>query len=677
MALKFEGFVRPNDKLENGRPANEGKLDRLIAQTYSYLYTYLERDEATRIWFAGQRIVDLQERIVFYAHVVTQIENSLFGEKIDWSALGDFVMYKRQPVDIETFIKDPYYLNKAEDIYPKVLDELKELNNGTYVEAVLTGGIGSAKTTTALYTNAYQLYLLSCMRNPHRTFGLDPASEILLIFQSINARLAKMVDYARFKSMIQDSKYFKEHFPFDKNIESKLVFPGRIEVVPVAGMETATIGQNVIGGLIDELNYMSVVEKSKQSVDKGTYDQAVALYNSIARRRKSRFLEAGKMPGILCLVSSKKYPGQFTDAKVEEAKKDKTIFVYDKRVWDVKPEGTFTKGWFHVFVGDLSRKPRILEPSEEVPDADRLLVVAVPEEFREDFGKDIINSLREIAGVSTLARHPYFLEVDRVSEAFGIHASLFTADVCDFVESRLGILKDAVYRPDLPRFAHIDLAISGDSAGVVVGTVIDFVNMKQLGKSDEIAYMPKFRIDGILEVRPPRNAEILFYKIRDTLVALRDKLGINLRWVTFDSFQSTDSQQLLRQQGFVSGYQSMDIVPCQPYDFLKSAIYDGRVEMPPHEKCQKEILMLERDLKTGKIDHPPAGSKDCADALAGVVYGLTMRREIWGMFGVPLVMIPSSVMGASDKLAEQNEKLKRSQEQAEMPEHERVRLRIA
>ena len=29
-------------------------------------------------------------------------------------------------------------------------------------------------------------------------------------------------------------------------------------------------------------------------------------------------------------------------------------------------------------------------------------------------------------------------------------------------------------------------------------------------------------------------------------------------------------------------------------------------------------------------------SKDCADALAGVVFGLTMRREVWARYGVPI-----------------------------------------
>ena len=75
---------------------------------------------------------------------------------------------------IKEFICSPHYLNKDKEIYPGVLEAAEELNTGRYVEAIMTGGIGSGKTTLALYTNAYQLYLLSCMRSPHKQFGLDP-----------------------------------------------------------------------------------------------------------------------------------------------------------------------------------------------------------------------------------------------------------------------------------------------------------------------------------------------------------------------------------------------------------------------------------------------------------------------------------------------------------------------
>ena len=55
----------------------------------------------------------------------------------------------------------------------------------------------------------------------------------------------------------------------------------------------------------------------------------------------------GKIPGLLCLVSSRRYPGQFTDVKEAEAKKEidmtdkSTIYVYDKKAWEIKPAGTF------------------------------------------------------------------------------------------------------------------------------------------------------------------------------------------------------------------------------------------------------------------------------------------------------------------------------------------------
>ena len=73
-----------------------------------------------------------------------------------------------------------------------------------------------------------------------------------------------------------------------------------------------------------------------------------------------------------------------------------------------------------------------------------------------------------------------------------------------------------------------------------------------------------------------------------------------------------------------------------PYDVTKTAFYDGRVKAPKHEKALSEIVRLERDPQSGLIDHPPNFSKDCADAVAGVVYGLTYRREIWVRHRAPI-----------------------------------------
>jgi hypothetical protein len=176
------------------------------------------------------------------------------------------------PVGIRQFIEDSFFLNKKDTVWPKVLEELEEMNSGAYLEVVLTGSIGSAKTTAALYSQAYQLYLLSTLKNPHREYDLDPSSEIEIIFQSLNESLAKSVDYARFRDMIKGSPYFLQHFPFDRGLESEMRFPNRVIVKPIGGQAAASIGQNVIGGVLDEANFGSIVEKSKLAADGGEVD---------------------------------------------------------------------------------------------------------------------------------------------------------------------------------------------------------------------------------------------------------------------------------------------------------------------------------------------------------------------------------------------------------------------
>src|SRR5690606_2189353 len=82
------------------------------------------------------------------------------------------------------------------------------------------------------------------------------------------------------------------------------------------------------------------------------------------------------------------------------------------------------------------------------------------------------------------------------------------------------------------------------------------------------------------------------------------------------------------------------------YDVTKQAFYDGRVLAPEHPKALRELITLEIDTQKGKIDHPPHGSKDISDSIAGVVFGLTMRREIWSRHRIPLQRIPRSISEA-------------------------------
>ncbi len=555
--------------------------------------------------------------------------------------------WRWEPVGVREFMESEFYLGKKGEVYAKVMEYLEEINTyGKYDEIVLTGGIGSAKTTLAVYSQAYQLYLMSCMPNPHAAFGLDSSSEIKIIFQSLNATLAKGVDYARFKALIEKSPYFREHFMYDQGIESMLKFPFRIEVEPLSGAETGAIGQNVIGGVIDEINFMAVTENSKMAEGGGTYDQATQLYNTIARRRKSRFMVAGgSMPGLLCIVSSKKTPGQFTDKKEEEAKTDPRIFIYDKRVWDIKSEDSFCGDKFAVYIGGESKKPFVYEDEDREPTQDEIdegMVDYIPVEFRKDFNDDITKALRDIAGKSTLAISPFLPDTDAVAGCFGKVESIFKDPEVELMADRPVFIPTRVKNTEHPRWCHIDLGLTSDKAGFVIGHVDKFVDVERGNMKER---WPNIRIDGSLAIRPPNNGEIDFAEIRLIIYKLREA-GLPIRWVSFDSFQSADSMQILRKSGFTVGYVSMD-VKTTPYDITKAALYDSRVQAPHHRHLQRELLRLERNFKSGKIDHPSNGSKDVADAFAGVIYGLSTRREIWGMHNEPLISIPDSLGSAN------------------------------
>jgi len=63
-----------------------------------------------------------------------------------------------------------------------------------------------------------------------------------------------------------------------------------------------------------------------------------------------------------------------------------------------------------------------------------------------------------------------------------------------------------------------------------------------------------------------------------------------------------------------------------PYLTTREAIYQERHRIPNHNLLRTELFDLET-IK-GKIDHPPEGSKDCADALAGSTYTAHLNFDV-------------------------------------------------
>jgi hypothetical protein len=102
-------------------------------------------------------------------------------------------------------------------------------------------------------------------------------------------------------------------------------------------------------------------------------------------------------------------------------------------------------------------------------------------------------------------------------------------------------------------------------------------------------------------------------------------MGCNFRKITYDQYQSVGSIQAFQRMGIESERFSVD-KPMDAYNAFKEAILENRVAIYEYGPFVDEVVRLEfNDLK-GKVDHPPKGSKDVTDAVAGVIFHCTEAR---------------------------------------------------
>ena len=80
--------------------------------------------------------------------------------------------------------------------------------------------------------------------------------------------------------------------------------------------------------------------------------------------------------------------------------------------------------------------------------------------------------------------------------------------------------------------------------------------------------------------------------------------------------------QKFRERGIRAEVLSLDR-DTKGYDALKMALYGGRLKYYRYAPLLKELNDLQKDYKTGKVDHRIDGSKDLVDSLSGCVYSLS------------------------------------------------------
>lgn len=552
--------------------------------------------------------------------------------------------YRELPVGPEEFLDNPYYFHHiAKSMYKLWRKHFIEIYGGSLdvYHIILTGSIGCGKDYFAEVCLAYELYKIGCLKDPHSYFGLAVNSDIVFALVSVTKAQAKNVIFTDFKNMIDSSPWFKDHFRrnMDKNDIIEIKTPkddgefsemGKIIVMYGAPNNTSIIGANVLTAVIDEANFMEVVQKSKRSrgVNK-EFNQAQGLYGNILRRAESRYKEDGKIPGKLILISSRQYPDDFVEKKIRELRGKPGVVIFEHTKYEMTPE-KFSKEKFKVEIGDERFPSRLLE--EGLVPRDGADVIEVPIDFLEAFQLDVDGAVRDIAGRPALSVKNFIGLRDRLYACVKPEVPcLFTGTTTTLADGHT-LLLDKLSTIDLtaPRAIHLDLSTTKDATGFTMTHVCGMHKVDRLieietsdgCKMEKVSeYLPAFRTDLMLQIVPPPNSEILQSAIRSLIYKLRD-LGFNIVVISADKYQSKGMLQTFRENGFNTEELSVDL-SLEPYYNLRNAIYEGRFECYDHPVFLKEMTYLEEDTKRKKIDHPASGpGKDVADSVAGSVQSL-------------------------------------------------------
>lgn len=553
--------------------------------------------------------------------------------EVIYEAVGKEI-YKTNPVDVQVFIKDPYFLGSvydnifklwrglASEIYPAPFCK-------KYDQVVLSCGTRAGKTYFTALVLMYELYLLTCMINPIKMFSVS--SIVFALLSKDNSTAVSQIGGEIYKCLTQ-SPYFKDATR-DKLSFSKLDKDGvRVtdDILVKAGSSISTIiGTNLYAACLDEAN-----AKPANVAAEHLIENRLRLYQEMRDRRESSFSKAPKRTGMLMFTSSPTDEGDVLSEIIDNVKKEDVpgVLIRDNIArWEAREESM--EETFDFFLGSDTKDPCILDETIELKpeEWDRVIKIPAKTDYYTQFRTDPYLAIQNIAGRRTMPEMALFNSVASFEKVFYKEPSLFITDtpkitvgdyldLDDFLRDEYRHYFSNPDRPECFRYIHLDMAYKCDRFGLA-SVYSDLV--KYTSDDGHVIYKRKYFEDFCLGVQSKNRESVDILKVLEFVYSLKER-GYPLKLVTTDNHQGEIARQIIARRGGVrTEYLSMEKSKEQ-YLNMKNIIISEYLEGHRNPTLMRELRGLRESQK--KIEKGKGYTDDMSDSLAGALWSCSQDK---------------------------------------------------
>lgn len=482
----------------------------------------------------------------------------------------------------------------------------------------------------------YSITHFALMRRPSAFLGLNSIAVLYWILASFSLGKSQEVLLDNLYNICEGSEYFQREKTFEgmvrkekefknmdtvnnifwttasKNGVSAIQFSNNLRVKLVSD-PGQILGLNVVNFAISELAFFR---------DNGwSEDRILGFYTTAKERVETRMKR--NFWGRTILDSS---PNDLSSAVDQfcwtTAELDPTNYVVKGSIWQHSPDD-YSKEKFPVYLGGEGKPPRVLENAQGFsPDE----ILWVPVDLKQTFTDSVRSSLKNLGGIPQSDSNKLFPDDDKVLSSFipelkvinralqadsrDTPSRLLFNQIKDELFTRNGSKYKYYYRPDVPRVFSVDQSITTDWTAVAISHLAR--RKPKEGEGIE-SIKDLIYVNDLTLYIAPFGGKINLQAIIEFCIDLIEIGGMNIRYASFDQFQSENGIQHLERYGVPVEKVSVDET-MEPYFHLASLVDRGNF------KTGKNVILLNnfrslrvtrrRNSNSLKIDHTSAKGVD-------------------------------------------------------------------